>query len=341
MSDNGANAESGPDGRFNGDPPGGPNSDLYLGMNWAAVGNTPFRRFKHFTHEGGISSPLIVHWPTSDRGQPARRDRAAAGASHRHHGDGDRGDRREVSERVQGPRDSSDGRRQSAAGARRPSAQPAATALLGARREPRRAFGQLEDRLRVSQTTWELYDIAADRVERNNVAAQHPDIVKRLCGRVGRVGQTDERGSVAGSGATAVGRQRTGPWRCGTAGRAGRTVARNARRASLRRTSRWLARVTPPTISNRFESLIIKANESPPAGNDPPRGRGDALPCRAGCAPAVRIRHAERPAPHQPARPQRSAGDGQLDRRRRLGGKTFPRDDDRQCTHHAARRRDW
>ena len=63
MSDNGANAESGPDGRFNGDPPGGPNSDLYLGMNWAAVGNTPFRRFKHFTHEGGISSPLIVHWP--------------------------------------------------------------------------------------------------------------------------------------------------------------------------------------------------------------------------------------------------------------------------------------
>jgi len=27
---------------------------------------------------------------------------------------------------------------------------------------------------------WELYDIAADRVERHNVAAQHPDIVKRL-----------------------------------------------------------------------------------------------------------------------------------------------------------------
>ena len=37
MSDNGANAESGPDGRFNGDPPGGPNSNLYLGMNWAAA----------------------------------------------------------------------------------------------------------------------------------------------------------------------------------------------------------------------------------------------------------------------------------------------------------------
>jgi Sulfatase len=41
------------DGRFNGSPPGGPNSNLYLGMNWAALGSTPFRRFKHFTHEGG------------------------------------------------------------------------------------------------------------------------------------------------------------------------------------------------------------------------------------------------------------------------------------------------
>ena len=41
LSDNGANAESGPDGRFNGSPPGGPNSNLYLGMNWAALGSTP------------------------------------------------------------------------------------------------------------------------------------------------------------------------------------------------------------------------------------------------------------------------------------------------------------
>ena len=73
LSDNGANAETGPDGRFNGDPPGGPNSNLYLGMNWATLGSTPFRRFKHFTHEGGIAVPLIAHWP---RGIPARRRNA-------------------------------------------------------------------------------------------------------------------------------------------------------------------------------------------------------------------------------------------------------------------------
>lgn len=30
---------------------------------WANVSNAPFRLFKHFVHEGGISTPLVVHWP--------------------------------------------------------------------------------------------------------------------------------------------------------------------------------------------------------------------------------------------------------------------------------------
>ena len=33
------------------------------GRVWATVSNTPFREYKHYTHEGGISTPLIVHWP--------------------------------------------------------------------------------------------------------------------------------------------------------------------------------------------------------------------------------------------------------------------------------------
>ena len=33
------------------------------GRGWANVSNTPFREYKHFAHEGGISSPLIMHWP--------------------------------------------------------------------------------------------------------------------------------------------------------------------------------------------------------------------------------------------------------------------------------------
>ena len=33
------------------------------GRGWANVSNTPFREFKHYAHEGGISTPLIAHWP--------------------------------------------------------------------------------------------------------------------------------------------------------------------------------------------------------------------------------------------------------------------------------------
>jgi len=33
------------------------------GGNWANVSNTPFRFYKNFSHQGGISSPLIAYWP--------------------------------------------------------------------------------------------------------------------------------------------------------------------------------------------------------------------------------------------------------------------------------------
>ncbi|MGD9127076.1 MAG: arylsulfatase [Planctomycetia bacterium] len=33
------------------------------GAAWANMSNAPFRRFKTFVHEGGISTPLVVHWP--------------------------------------------------------------------------------------------------------------------------------------------------------------------------------------------------------------------------------------------------------------------------------------
>ncbi len=34
------------------------------GRGWATVSNTPFREYKHWVHEGGISTPLIAHWPS-------------------------------------------------------------------------------------------------------------------------------------------------------------------------------------------------------------------------------------------------------------------------------------
>ena len=66
LSDNGGCAEGGPvgfDNRKNGLPPGGVDSYMSYGLSWANASNTPFRRYKHWVHEGGIATPLIAHWP--------------------------------------------------------------------------------------------------------------------------------------------------------------------------------------------------------------------------------------------------------------------------------------
>jgi arylsulfatase A-like enzyme len=43
--------------------PGGEETYQSCGVPWANVSNTPFRLYKHWVHEGGIATPLIVHWP--------------------------------------------------------------------------------------------------------------------------------------------------------------------------------------------------------------------------------------------------------------------------------------
>jgi arylsulfatase len=43
--------------------PGAADTYIAYGRNWANVSNTPFREYKHWVHEGGIATPLIVHWP--------------------------------------------------------------------------------------------------------------------------------------------------------------------------------------------------------------------------------------------------------------------------------------
>lgn len=43
--------------------PGAADTYIGYGRGWANVSNTPFREYKHWQHEGGISTPLIAHWP--------------------------------------------------------------------------------------------------------------------------------------------------------------------------------------------------------------------------------------------------------------------------------------
>lgn len=70
-SDNGASAEimvrdTGHDPAAE---PGSMKSYLCLGPGFSSACNTPFRRHKSWVHEGGISTPLVVHWPA---GIPAK-----------------------------------------------------------------------------------------------------------------------------------------------------------------------------------------------------------------------------------------------------------------------------
>ncbi len=87
VSDNGASAEGGPHGSVNEnlffnnvperledglkaiDELGGPKHFNHYPWGWAWAGNTPFRRWKRETYRGGVSNPLIVHWPKGIRAQ--------------------------------------------------------------------------------------------------------------------------------------------------------------------------------------------------------------------------------------------------------------------------------
>jgi arylsulfatase len=81
VSDNGASAEGGPDGSINDirlenfDPAGpdeiyakreligGPATHNNYPWGWTMAGNTPFKRWKREVHHGGVADPCIVHWP--------------------------------------------------------------------------------------------------------------------------------------------------------------------------------------------------------------------------------------------------------------------------------------
>lgn len=67
LSDNGADATLlvRGDGHMSDAPPGTAETYMCLGPGWATASNTPFRRHKIWVHEGGISTPCILHWPAA------------------------------------------------------------------------------------------------------------------------------------------------------------------------------------------------------------------------------------------------------------------------------------
>jgi arylsulfatase len=56
-------------GNFSGLMPGPEETYMSYDLPWANASNTPFRLFKHWVHEGGISTPLIVRWLAGGKGR--------------------------------------------------------------------------------------------------------------------------------------------------------------------------------------------------------------------------------------------------------------------------------
>lgn len=150
------------------------------GSGWANLGNTPLRMYKHFTHEGGISTPFIAHWPK----QLAPREQWVRAPAHV----------MDIMPTIL-----------EATGAEYPTEHGGhhttpleGTSLLSAMRGeplPERSIGfdhQAAHALRKGdwkivwskrmprEVRWELYNLAEDRCELNDLAARFPDRVQDM-----------------------------------------------------------------------------------------------------------------------------------------------------------------
>lgn len=150
------------------------------GSAWANLGNTPFRLYKHFTHEGGISTPFIAHWPKGI-GKPNKwvRDPAhmmdilptlmdVAGATYPTELNG------ETITPVEG---------KSLLPAFMGESLPERT--IGFDHQAAHAIRQgdwkaVYGKRMPHELKWELYNLAEDRCEMNDLAEQHPDRIKRM-----------------------------------------------------------------------------------------------------------------------------------------------------------------
>eukprot|EP01031_Cornospumella_fuschlensis_P048590 gene48590-59502_t len=158
--------------------PGGAETFQGYGQGWANVSNTPFREYKHWEHEGGISTPLIAHWP--------------AGIPESRHG---------VLEKQPGHLIELMATCVDLGGAgypRQKSGQPIPAmegvslrpALSGESIGERPLFWEHEGSRAIrkgnwkavaeNNQAWELYNLADDRTENKNLAENHPKILQEL-----------------------------------------------------------------------------------------------------------------------------------------------------------------
>jgi len=156
--------------------PGPADTYISYGRNWANVSNTPFREYKHWVHEGGISTPLICHWPAGIEA----RGRLC-------HDPGHLIDIMATCVDVSGAEYPTQREGRKIAPMEGKSLRPTFT---GKSLDERAIFWEHEGNRAVRKGKWklvskhpggwELYDIDADRTEMHDLASQHPEKVQEF-----------------------------------------------------------------------------------------------------------------------------------------------------------------
>lgn len=161
---------------------GQPGTHHAYGSGWANLCNTPLNMYKHFCHEGGIASPLIVHWPA--------RVKAKGGWRH---------DPAHLMDVVPTVLDATGAAYPKTRNGRSITPAEGASLLPAIHGEPlperalafehQDARGLRRGRWKITwgkrqptRPTWELYDLKDDRPERHDLAAEKPDLLKELAG---------------------------------------------------------------------------------------------------------------------------------------------------------------
>ena len=156
--------------------PGPADTYIAYGRSWANSSNTPFRLYKHWVHEGGISTPLIAHWPARIKAQGKLRPQPGhlidimatcvdvAGAKY-------------PTEYKANKITPMEGRSLVPAFDNKPIDREAIYWEHEGNRAVRKGKWKLVSR---HPGGWELYDLKADRTELNNLAEKNPQKVAEL-----------------------------------------------------------------------------------------------------------------------------------------------------------------
>lgn len=159
---------------------GGRESYHSYGSGWANLCNTPFRMYKHFTHEGGVCAPLVAHWPSGISRAGAFIEgnthlidimptlREVAGAAYPQKRDGN---------------DIPPEEGMSLVPAMRGEALPPRTLYFShqqARAVIHEEWKSVWSKRTIDELHWELYDLAADRTETRDLSGERPEVVEML-----------------------------------------------------------------------------------------------------------------------------------------------------------------